>query len=131
MTLAERGEKGVSPGVVAHLLTWGVLIVTALFAGVPGAEVISVDSDEKPLSPVVVDFNSDPWPRLMLVEGIGEVLAQRIVDSRDALGGFRCLEDVMALEGIPDPPLLRAREWLLPKPCLEQPPKQGGSQSRW
>lgn len=131
MTHAPVVQGAVPPGVVAHLLTWAVLLLTALLAGVPGVGVIPVGTAEGPLPPVVIDLNSDPWPRLMLIEGIGEVLARRIASRREGLGGFRCLEEVMALEGIPDPPLLRARRWLLPELSQENPLAASGSPSSW
>ncbi|HIA28104.1 MAG TPA: helix-hairpin-helix domain-containing protein, partial [Planctomycetes bacterium] len=111
-------EGGIdSGGVIAHLLTWGTLLLTAGLAGPPASEVTLCHSEVESGSPVIVDLNVDPWPRLMLIEGIGEVLARRIVAQRQGRGEYRCLEEVMALRGVPDGALERAQQWLLPRSC--------------
>lgn len=65
-----------------------------------------------PVAPVTIDLNRDPWPRLLLIEGIGESLARRIVAAREERGGFADLAEVQALPGVPDDAIERARPWL-------------------
>lgn len=52
-------------------------------------------SDEGPL-----DLNAATKMQLMELPGIGEVLAQRILDYKDAHGDFSSIEDLMNVEGI-------------------------------
>ncbi|MCA8963022.1 MAG: helix-hairpin-helix domain-containing protein [Planctomycetes bacterium] len=59
-----------------------------------------------------IDLNSASWEQLVLLPGIGETLARRIVEARERRGGFRNLEEVMALPGVPDRPFQRARSYI-------------------
>jgi len=61
---------------------------------------------------IVIDLNRDPWERLLVLEGIGEKLAQRIVAARTERKGFANLEEVMQLPGVPDRPFQSARGYL-------------------
>lgn len=47
-----------------------------------------------------VDVNSAGIPELMLLEGIGEKTAQKIIDDRDARGPFRTPGDLSRVSGI-------------------------------
>ena len=47
-----------------------------------------------------IDLNSAAKETLMTLPGIGEVLAQRIVDYRAAHGAFRSVSELMQIEGI-------------------------------
>ena len=67
----------------------------------PPVEVIRpADGAAVPAYRLRVDINRDPWERLTLVPGIGEVTARRIVDHRDAFGPFASLADLDRVEGI-------------------------------
>ncbi len=89
---------------------WGILAILVAGKRFDRAE-IRVDRGP-PQPPVTIDLNSDPWPRLLLIEGIGEKLAQRIVAARHERGGFQSLEEVKELPGIPDRVIDAARDWL-------------------
>ena len=47
-----------------------------------------------------IDINRADAEQLTALPGIGEVLAQRIVDYREANGPFRCLDELCDVEGI-------------------------------
>ena len=47
-----------------------------------------------------VDINTATQAQLQGLPGIGDTLAQRIVDYREVNGYFRCIEDLMNVEGI-------------------------------
>lgn len=49
---------------------------------------------------VQVDLNAADVEELMRLPGIGEVLAQRIVEDRSAHGRFESIEDLMRVKGI-------------------------------
>lgn len=48
----------------------------------------------------LVNINTAPSEELETLRGIGPVLAQRIIEYREAKGGFKTLEEVMEVRGI-------------------------------
>ena len=52
------------------------------------------------ISPVSININTASVSDLMLLPGVGEVLAQRIVDYRDSHGEFTSAADLVNVEGI-------------------------------
>ena len=48
----------------------------------------------------LLDLNTASKIQIMELPGIGEVLAQRILDYREAQGAFSTIEDLMNVEGI-------------------------------
>ena len=123
-SLLDRIAAHFSPERGAFVLIWGTLtLLLWLRATEPGAEPIIERAAHSP--PVLIDLNRDPWPRLMLLEGIGETLAQRIIAARETQGGFATLEEVQAIPGIPDEVIERARPWLVlgeVEPRVSAPP---------
>ncbi|MGN0452614.1 MAG: ComEA family DNA-binding protein [Ruminococcus sp.] len=49
---------------------------------------------------VLVDINTAGKEALMTVPGIGEVIAQRIIDYREQIGRFNSVEELMNIKGI-------------------------------
>jgi competence ComEA-like helix-hairpin-helix protein len=47
-----------------------------------------------------ININSAAKSQLMMLPGIGETLAQRIVDYRQDNGPFTCIEDLLYVDGI-------------------------------
>lgn len=64
----------------------------------------------------LVDVNSAEWPELAQLPGIGPKLAQRILDSRAAEGGFRTIDELDRVDGIGPRTLEGMRRYLLPLP---------------
>ena len=60
--------------------------------------------------PGPLDLNHATAQELTTLPGIGEVLAQRIVDYREAHGPFRSVEELIAVEGIGEGKLEKLRE---------------------
>lgn len=58
---------------------------------------------------VALDLNRATKTELRLLPGIGDALAQRIVDQRDRQGGFRCIDDLRQVSGIGPKTLERIR----------------------
>ena len=54
---------------------------------------------EPPIS-FPIDIQRAETAEFMALPGIGEVLAQRIIDYREQNGGFQCPEDLLNVEGI-------------------------------
>lgn len=63
-----------------------------------------------------VDLNSADWPELVQLPGIGETLARRIVESRQADGPFVEHGDLQRVRGIGPKTLEGVRPYLLPMP---------------
>lgn len=60
----------------------------------------------------VLNLNTATVEELMMVSGIGEITAEKIVAYRDAIGGFTSLEQLMEIEGIGEKKLAAWRPYL-------------------
>jgi len=63
-----------------------------------------------------VNINAADWPELILLPGIGETLAKRIVDSRRQFGPFRDHNDLRRVRGIGPKTLEAVKPYLRPMP---------------
>ncbi len=61
-----------------------------------------------------VDLNSAPWQELVLLPGVGETLAMRIIESRENDGPFAGPADLLRVQGIGRATLERLRPYLSP-----------------
>jgi competence protein ComEA len=59
-----------------------------------------------------IDINQAKWVEWAQLEGIGEVLAERIVSDREENGPFRSIDDLNRVEGIGPKTLEKIRPWL-------------------
>lgn len=92
----------------AEQLAAAVLTAIALVCGAAwwtwqgGATGRMIDVDLAPAVPIsfVVNVNEADWPELSQLPGIGPVLAQRIVASREQDGPFRSVDDLRRVRGI-------------------------------
>jgi competence protein ComEA len=66
-----------------------------------------------------VDINQADWPELAQLPEIGETLARRIVESREAEGPFADLEELRRVRGIGPKTLERIRPYLRPIAAAE------------
>ena len=78
------------------------------------AGVIEIDRATRQTAAFQVDLNQAGWPEFAELPGIGETLARRIVESREADGPFMSLEDVQRVKGIGPKTMERLRPYLLP-----------------
>lgn len=84
--------------------------VTAVLSPSPAhsdaAKQVSVELQDSTLAPVAeeitypIALNSATVEQLIALPGIGEVLAQRILDYRESIGGFSAVEELLNVEGI-------------------------------
>jgi len=56
--------------------------------------------------------NTAPWYEWMLLPGVGESRARAIVAAREARGGFRSIDDLKLVPGLPSDVVERARPHL-------------------
>jgi len=63
-----------------------------------------------------VDLNTADWPELSVLPNIGETLARRIVESREAEGPFTDVDDLERVRGIGPRTLEQLRPYLRPIP---------------
>lgn len=68
-----------------------------------------------------VDLNTAEWPELSQLPGIGETLARRIVESREAKGPFSTPDDLRRVRGIGRKTLERLRPYLAPLAPADSP----------
>ena len=66
----------------------------------------------EPVRPARIRVNSAPWYEWMLLPGIGESRARAIVAAREARGGFRTIDDLELVPGLPSDVIERARPHL-------------------
>jgi competence protein ComEA len=72
-----------------------------------------------------LDLNRPQAGELLQLPGVGPVLANRIVESRDARGGFRSADDLRTVSGVGPARLERARPWIRvdgDSPPADRPP---------
>ncbi|MEU8378108.1 ComEA family DNA-binding protein [Streptosporangium sp. NPDC048865] len=96
-----RGAAATGSLNLARRLVDGEQIVV----GLPGtAAVAAAPATVNPLDPAttVVDLNTATPEQLEQLPGVGEVLARRIVEYREAHGGFRSVEQLRDVSGIGD-----------------------------
>ncbi len=62
-----------------------------------------------------VNLNSADKRLLMKVSGIGERLAQRIIDYRDKSSGFNTIDEIKGIRGINDSKFTKIKDYLVVK----------------
>jgi competence protein ComEA len=77
-----------------------LLVLLMLVAAAPAVGAAAAADARSGGSPTPVDLNSAPVDVLTGIPGIGEVMAQRIVDWREEHGPFRRVEDLMKVKGV-------------------------------
>jgi competence protein ComEA len=85
-----------------------VAIVTSI--GVPAAAYAAAAAGSE--AAAQVDINTASVEELMTVPGIGQVIAQRIVEFRDKNGPYKSIDDLLKVQGIGEKSLARIREHL-------------------
>ena len=96
-------------------LLFAALSAALFFTGRPQSEGYTVTaqrSDDSPRQPesCPLNINTATAGQLETLDGIGQVLAQRIVDYREAHGSCQSVEELIAVEGIGEGKLEKLRE---------------------
>lgn len=107
--------------VVAALAVLGLVLIGGswIYRGGLRGQMVDIDRAERRPITFQLDINASDWPEWMQLPGIGEELARRIVDSRNADGPFRDHQDLLRVRGIGPRTLDRLRPYLLPVAEME------------
>ncbi|HWB11120.1 MAG TPA: helix-hairpin-helix domain-containing protein [Pirellulales bacterium] len=108
----------------ADQATIGALVLTALVfmtvwwyqQGGADGRLIEIDREPKQQARFLVDVNEADWPELAQLPGIGQTLAQRIVDSREERGPFLDHSELRRVRGIGPKTLDKIKPYLRPIP---------------
>lgn len=79
-----------------------------------GGSFVEIERAEQQSVTFQLDINQADWPELSLLPNVGEKLARRIVESRDAYGPFRDLRDLERVHGIGPATIDRIEPYLVP-----------------
>jgi competence protein ComEA len=79
-------------------------------------ELIEIDRADPLTARFLVDVNKADWPEFAELPDVGETLARRIVESRDAAGPFGDHDDLLRVRGIGPRTLEKLKPYLLPMP---------------
>jgi DNA uptake protein and related DNA-binding proteins len=74
--------------------------------------VAKIEADKRLALGMQLDINKASEEELILINGIGEVTAKKILDLRNKLGRFRNIEQLMEIKGIKEKKLARFRKYL-------------------
>ncbi len=77
-----------------------------------GLEPVEIERLEPLEQTFRIDVNQATWVEWSQLDGVGQVLARRIVADRDERGPFRSIDDVQRVKGIGRKTLERLRPWL-------------------
>lgn len=116
-SLLRRGEQALLAAIVTLSLL--AMMIAWLYQGGHRGELIEIDRAEPVEIAFRVDVNQASWPELAQLPDIGEVLARRIVASREADGPFRDHDDLQRVRGIGPKTLAKVKPYLLPMPDAE------------
>lgn len=131
MSSSEQAAKPSSPHAVQAQLgpgdRWFLLVSSAvamaLVAGhcwrlsSAGRETIEIQRMLPLETHLQLDLNSGTWVEFMLLDGIGEPLARRIVEDRQHRGPFRSVEELTRVNGIGPATLQKVRPFLKASPA--------------
>ena len=85
-----------------------------IYQGGPWNRLVEADQAQRRVANFQVDVNTADWPELIQLPGIGDTLAQRIIETRHTAGPFAELDDLRNVKGIGPKIMERIRPHLLP-----------------
>jgi len=108
----------------ADQVTVAVLIGAGLFSligwwayhGGTHGRTVEIEQAEPQVARFQVDINKADWPELATLPGVGQRLAERIVQSRERNGPYADIEDLRRVRGIGARTLETLRPYLRPLP---------------
>ncbi len=119
--LLRRADQAAVAGLVATALV--AMVGWWLAQGGWQGRLVEIEQTRPLTARFEVDINSADWPELLQLPGIGQTLAQRIVESRRARGPFVDHDDLRRVRGIG--PKTLERNSTLSAPDARQPQRGG------
>lgn len=116
--LIRRADQVVLAALVAVALA-GATLWWARAGGFTGG-LVEIDNAPPRDYRFLVDVNAAKWPELAQLPGVGPTIAQRIVESRQAEGDYRTLDELRRVNGLGPRKLEGMRRYLLPLPEDQQ-----------
>ncbi|NPV03380.1 MAG: hypothetical protein HPY67_01410 [Syntrophaceae bacterium] len=111
LDLAEIGRMGKKVSAGPHGPLKGAVTVVVL-GEAPSIEVRPMAAAKRLALGIPIDINRSSREELILVPGIGEATAERILDQRRLAGMFRRLDDLLQVRGIKERRLERLKPYL-------------------
>jgi competence ComEA-like helix-hairpin-helix protein len=90
----------------------GMKITIASKSGRDDIIVAKIEADKRLALGIQLDINKIAEDELLLINGIGEVTAKKILDLRSKLGRFLNIEQLMEIKGIKEKKLAKFRKYL-------------------
>jgi len=106
---AGRGATMPSPDTASSLKS---AVTVCILRGAPSVEVRPMAAAKRLALGIPIDLNRSSREELVLVPGIGEATAERIVERRGLAGTFRRLDDLLQVRGIKERRLEKLRPYL-------------------
>ncbi len=105
-----RGDRLAVTGIAVVMLA----LIGAHWARLSGWGTHEVEIERLTPRPVSfrLDVNTANWVELSQLDGLGEALARRIVESRERDGPFTAVDDLRRVKGIGEKTLGQVRPWL-------------------
>ncbi|MGO9113509.1 MAG: ComEA family DNA-binding protein [Thermoguttaceae bacterium] len=106
---------------VAILIASGLLSVIGWWIDHGGARgrTVKIERADPQTARFQVDINKAQWPELATLPGVGQKLAERIVQSREQRGPYADIDDLRRVRGIGARTLESLRPYLRPMPRRE------------
>src|SRR5690606_32434420 len=102
------------------------LVAGALLATLPAPPLVAAGQQAPPAAAsTVTDLNTATLAQLESLPGIGRSTAERIIEHRKKIGGFKKIEELMNVKGIGEKSFLRLKPLVAVAPKTE---KAGGGQ---
>lgn len=99
---------------VILVILFVLLIGSQVFEHYRSGGQIDIDQADPTTIEFSIDVNLADWPEFVLLPGIGETYARRIVESREQDGLFESHEDLQRVRGIGPKTMEKIRPYLLP-----------------
>jgi len=96
---------------ILYFIVFIILLSAGVRSVVPREEFEDIEEEEK-IDIFPLDLNKATIDQLILVPGIGIKTAEKIIEYREKIGGFKNIEDLKNIKGIGDKKIEKWKEYL-------------------